>query len=325
MTPPIIRPVFAGETTLKGASCSTTIPASRRPACISSRPTPASTSREARPPKTGSTSGFTPARSRARPRSGSSTSTRRSPGPRRPRRSTAQFDAGDIHVAEGSLDRVHGDLQRPPERRADRDGDAHRVRRPGEREGPCAGRPGACGRHRRRLLALRARLDGRRAEWSTFDTLDLVAPKFEAHYSGLARAREDARPAEPRRRRPQPLLAACGRRGRGRSAHRRRSRRRAELRPRQRDPRRACDEARHALPDARQGPRRRAGRDRRRPHDAGRRLRLLGSQGGRPQRLGAARRRLPAGQGGSHRDGRYPAGEGRSIPASTPRLRSSPA
>ena len=55
-------------------------------------------------------------------------------------------------------------------------------------------------------------------------------------------------------------------------------------------------------------------RDRRRPHDAGRRLRLLQSQGGRPERLGQTRRRLPAGQGGRHRDGGDPAGEGHRSP-----------
>ena len=53
------------------------------------------------------------------------------------------------HPRFGGLARSGGrDLQRAPERRADRRGDANRVRRPGEREGARARRQGARGRRR---------------------------------------------------------------------------------------------------------------------------------------------------------------------------------
>ena len=100
-------------------SASTTIRASPPRACISSRPTPGSTSKAASRRTTSSESGSTPARFRARRRSASSTSTPRSSGRFRARQSKAPSTPGDIHVAEGSLDHVAATFHAAPNGAAD--------------------------------------------------------------------------------------------------------------------------------------------------------------------------------------------------------------
>ena len=136
------------------------------------------------------------------------------------------------------------------------------------------------------------------------------------------RASPDAWPTGPRSQGPQPLFRARGRQAQGEARATVELERGAELRPRQRRHRRACHQARHALRDPRPRDRRQSRSDRRRAHDPGRRLRLLGPRGGRPQRP-AAGRRLPARQGEHQRNRRHPGCERRSIHASRARFSSS--
>ena len=142
-----------------------------------------------------------------------------------------------------------------------------------------------------------------------FDALDLSSHDLDAHYSGLLVADEGAWAARGHGAGSQPLRGSRRRRAQGRSAPRRRPRRRAALRRAHRDSRRACDASRHRLSDARPRDRRRPSPDRRRAHDAGRRLRLHRPHRERSAWLGPAQRRFRPRQGGPERRHRRAAGQ----------------
>ena len=123
-----------------------------------------------------------------------------------------------------------------------------------------------------------------------FDTLDLVVARSRRALFRPARAEEGARPAGGHGTRPQPL---CGARRRQRSRAKRASTADLDGAPRYGALNATIDahatQTRHRLSDPRPGDRRRARGDRRRAHDAGRRLRLLRPRG---ESARTARRRL---------------------------------
>ena len=99
------------------------------------------------------------------------------------------FDAGDIHVAQGVARPCRGDVPRRAERADRRGSDARRLRRAKARlSGLKLADPTLAQRRRqRRRLTLRGSASP--AGDIAFDALDLAAPDLDARYSGLARRR----------------------------------------------------------------------------------------------------------------------------------------
>ncbi len=132
----------------------------RRPACISSPPTPGSTSRAGR-----SADDTLDIRIHAGAIPGSTEIGKLDLNATIAGPASAPDDRRRLrrrrHPRGGGLARARlGDLPRASERRADRRGDANRVRRPGSRQRPRAGRSGAGPGGRPRFHADRARLGG---------------------------------------------------------------------------------------------------------------------------------------------------------------------
>ena len=144
------------------------------------------------------------------------------------------FDAGEIRVEQGSVDRVEASFHAQSRWSADGGKDADRVRGRRQGERSCARRSGLRPGDRTRAHPQDARLGFSRGE-ATFDVLDLSAPNFDAQYSGLLSAQQNSWQGEYRRPRLEPFRAARGGRAQRRGAHRRRSRRRAPLRRLERD------------------------------------------------------------------------------------------
>ena len=89
-------------------------PRSPRPACTSSPPTPASTSKAASRRTTRSASRSTPAPFPARPQIGKLDLNASIVGPASSPIAEGSFDAGDIHVEQGSLDHVSATFRAVP-------------------------------------------------------------------------------------------------------------------------------------------------------------------------------------------------------------------
>ena len=219
----------------------------------------------------------------------------------------AVFDAGQIRVAEGSLDHVAATFRAIPN--GPLTGAMTRIAFTGDAKlsGLALADPAldqAVGPETTLTMRGAASPGGE----MTFDALDLAAPSLSASFSGLlGRARIHGK-LDVAARDLSRIRANRRRLAEGRGPHRRRSGRRAALRRAGRDPRCARDEPGERLPDPRQGHRRRTQSDRRRAVARRRRDRLHQSNSGRQARIRPAGWRGRARQGRSQRRNRCAAG-----------------
>ena len=184
------------------------------------------------------------------------------------------FDAGEIRVEQGSVERVEATFRASPDGPLTEEKTRILFESQASVKGLALADPAfaqAIGRE----LTLKMRGSASSTGEATFDVLDLSAPNFDAQYSGLLSGSKIHGKANIVARDLSRFALLAGRRAQRRSAHRRRSGRRPTLWRAERDHRRACDETRDELCDARQGHRRNARPDGRRAADAWRRFRLL--------------------------------------------------
>ncbi len=266
LAPAIIRPVFAGETTLKGDvffGDDTTI----------ATPGLHLVSANARLDFVGGRSAdntwasrSTPARFRARREIGKLDLNASIAGPALSPTIDGAFNAGDIHVEQGSLDNVSATFRAVPNGSLAAESTRIAFEAQGAMSGLALADPTlarAIGSEAKLALRGSASIGGD----VSFDTLDLSSHDFDARYTGLLAPKKVHGRLEVTARDLSRFAAACRRRPQRRSARRRRSRRGAALWRAHRDDRRAGDAARHRLSDARSRDRRRPPPDRRRAHD----------------------------------------------------------
>jgi hypothetical protein len=206
------------------------------------------------------------------------------------------FDAGDIHVEQGSLDHIAASFRAVPNGPLNLETTRIAFEGQGAMSGLALADPGlarAIGSEAKLSLRGTAAVGGE----VSFDALDLTSRDLDARYSGLLAPKKVHGRLEVTAR-FEPLCASRRRYPQGRSARDRRSRRRAQLRRADRDPRRAGDPARHRLSNARPRHCWRTSPDRSPALDAWRRLRLRRPTCERSAWLGQAERRFRPRQGG---------------------------
>ena len=182
------------------------------------------------------------------------------------------FDAGEIRVEQGSVDQVKASFRASPDGPLTEEKTRILFESQASVKGLALADPAfaqAVGRE----LTLKMRGSVLKGE-ATFDTFRPVSAQFRRPIFRPSLGQQGSRQGDDRRPRLEPFRAARGWRAQRRSAYRRRSGRRAALRRLERDPRRACDETRDELCDARSRDRRNPRPHRRRTADARRRVRL---------------------------------------------------